>query len=111
MSVDKNATKYCSTVQKNGYRVEIVQPQTMQYLFGKMVRYCRRTNGCAPSHVYYFRDGVSEGQFSHVLEIEIKEMKRMFHDEGMQWKVVNTRPTSRSGHIKDKRMPYVKMVG
>ncbi|KAI4596997.1 hypothetical protein KJ359_004907 [Pestalotiopsis sp. 9143b] len=84
MSVDKNATKYCSAVQTNGYRVEIVQPQTMQYLFGKMVRYWRRTNGCAPSHVYYLRDGVSEGQFSHVLEIEIKEMKRMFRDEGMQ---------------------------
>jgi hypothetical protein len=28
-----------------------------------------------PDHIYYFRDGVSEGQYNHVLDQEVKNMK------------------------------------
>lgn len=80
MSIDKTATKYCANVQTNGYRVEIVQPFTMHFLFERLMRYWVRTNGCPPKHVYYFRDGVAEGQFAHVIDIEIKELKRIFRD-------------------------------
>lgn len=81
MSIDKAATKYCSAVQTNGYRVEIVQPQTMHQLFsGLMMHWMNDKFKCVPKHVYYFRDGVAEGQFNHVLDIEIKELKRMFHE-------------------------------
>ncbi|KAK9423636.1 putative Piwi domain-containing protein [Seiridium unicorne] len=84
MSIDKTATKYCSNVQTNGYRVEIVQAVTMHYLFERLMRYWVRVNGCPPKHVYYFRDGVAEGQFAHVIDIEIKELKRMFRDAGFE---------------------------
>src|SRR5436190_23031654 len=30
-----------------------------------------------PEHIYYFRDGVSEGQYMHVLEQEVKDMKKI----------------------------------
>ena len=32
--------------------------------------------GKHPEHIYYFRDGVSEGQYMHVLEQEVKDMKK-----------------------------------
>lgn len=80
MSIDKTATKYCANVQTNGYRVEVVQPFTMHYLFERLMRHWVQTNACVPKHVYYFRDGVSEGQFAHVIDIEIKELKRIFRD-------------------------------
>ena len=31
--------------------------------------------GQLPQHIYYFRDGVSEGQYSHVLNQEVIDMK------------------------------------
>jgi eukaryotic translation initiation factor 2C len=31
--------------------------------------------GKGPQHIYYFRDGVSEGQYMHVLEQEVRDMK------------------------------------
>ncbi|ETS85814.1 hypothetical protein PFICI_03839 [Pestalotiopsis fici W106-1] len=80
MSIDKTATKYCSTVQTNGYRVEVVQPQTMHFLFSRMMNHWKAKIGCSPQHVYYFRDGVAEGQFNHVIDIEINELKRMFRE-------------------------------
>ncbi|KAI0129177.1 Piwi domain-containing protein [Xylariales sp. AK1849] len=80
MSIDKTGTKYCANVQTNGWRVEIVTGVTMHFLFERMLRYWVRTNKCPPKHVYYFRDGVSEGQFAHVIDQEIKELKRMFRD-------------------------------
>lgn len=46
-----------------------------------------------PQHIYYFRDGVSEGQYTHVLDQEIDEMKRQlvstFGDaiRGLKWTV------------------------
>lgn len=35
----------------------------------------RRRNGCFPSHVIIFRDGVSEGQYNTVLQTEVKQMQ------------------------------------
>jgi len=32
-------------------------------------------NYAGPSHIYYFRDGVSEGQYAHVLNQELSDMK------------------------------------
>ena len=32
--------------------------------------------GQGPRHIYYFRDGVSEGQYAHVLEQEVNDMKK-----------------------------------
>ncbi|KAH6653826.1 Piwi domain-containing protein [Truncatella angustata] len=80
MSIDKTATKYCGNVQTNGYRTEIVTGITMHFLFERLMRYWVRMNGCPPKHVYYFRDGVSEGEFAHVIDHEVKELKRIFRD-------------------------------
>jgi len=34
-----------------------------------------------PHHIYYFRDGVSEGQYVHVLEQEVKDMKKVIMEQ------------------------------
>jgi eukaryotic translation initiation factor 2C len=82
MSIDKTATKYCASVQTNGYKTEIIQGMVMHDMFPRLMKYWVGQNRCSPQHVYYFRDGVAEGQFSQVIDYEIKELKRIFRDGG-----------------------------
>ncbi|KAL7797242.1 Piwi domain-containing protein [Trichoderma ceciliae] len=79
MSVDRDATKYAAMVETNGYRVEMLTSANVNFMFGYlckvwMVAHERQF----PKHVIYFRDGVAEGQFAHVIEQEIREIKTYF---------------------------------
>ncbi|KAK3990966.1 Piwi domain-containing protein [Cladorrhinum sp. PSN332] len=80
VSMDKDAAVYCAGVQTNGRRVEIVQPAIMHTVLGPMVEKWQKKNGCLPQHVFYLRDGVSEGQFAHVMQYEYLELKRVFNE-------------------------------
>jgi eukaryotic translation initiation factor 2C len=77
MSFDSLACRYAAAVQTNGYRVEMITPtniKNMQIpLFEKWVE--QVGGGKGPQHIYYFRDGVSEGQYLQVLNQEVKVMK------------------------------------
>jgi eukaryotic translation initiation factor 2C len=77
MSFDQNACRYAAAVQTNGHRVEMITPNNirgmMLPLFEQWVQ--KVGGGRGPSHIYYFRDGVSEGQYSHVLNNELSDMK------------------------------------
>lgn len=77
MSWDSLACRYAAAVETNGYRVEMLTPSNIRsmflVLFEKWIAQVGK--GAGPAHIYYFRDGVSEGQFSHVLEQEVKAMK------------------------------------
>lgn len=37
--------------------------------------------GRPPAHIYYFRDGVSEGQYEHVLQQEVHDMKNVIQEK------------------------------
>jgi eukaryotic translation initiation factor 2C len=78
MSFDRDACRYAAAVQTNGYRVEMITTQNIKSmmipLFDQWI--ARVGGGKGPQHIYYFRDGVSEGQYLHVLEQEVKEMKK-----------------------------------
>jgi eukaryotic translation initiation factor 2C len=68
MSIDKLATRFAATVETNGYRTEMILTETIQTKFGRLAQGWMEhvNNGKVPSRVYYFRDGVSEGQYSQV---------------------------------------------
>lgn len=82
MSMDKDAVFYTSSCQTNGYRVEVLSKAVIQNIFPTMVtRWCQ-ANRIAPQHVFYFRDGVSEGEFQHVLEQEVDEVRKIIEQVG-----------------------------
>jgi eukaryotic translation initiation factor 2C len=80
VSMDKFATRYAAGVQSNGWRQELLMAPTIQYVFPRLLRQWITDNKCAPMHVYFFRDGVDEGQFQKVLEHELNEFRRVFRD-------------------------------
>ncbi|KAI1456275.1 Piwi-domain-containing protein [Annulohypoxylon moriforme] len=82
MSMDRPATRFSAACQTNGWREETVQPSTMHSIMPKLVKHWVKSNGCSPQHIYYLRDGVSEGQFQDVIDKEVKEMKRILKDAG-----------------------------
>ncbi|KAI1004889.1 hypothetical protein K3495_g3326 [Podosphaera aphanis] len=80
VSMDKNACRFAAAVQTNGRRVEMIEKNTMNTQLIPLVKHWMRTvgDGKLPMHIYYFRDGVSEGQYSHVLSKEVQTMKDLF---------------------------------
>ncbi|KAK4150109.1 hypothetical protein C8A00DRAFT_18308 [Chaetomidium leptoderma] len=80
VSMDKDAALYDAAVQTNGWGVEILQPANMHSMLGPLAVKWRKVNNQAPQHVFYVRDGVSEGQFAQVMEWEVGQMKMVFKE-------------------------------
>lgn len=77
MSMDQAGVAYTSSCETNGYRVEVLSKSLINKIFPDMVkRWCQKNN-TAPAHVFYFRDGISEGEFQHILEQEIEEVRKV----------------------------------
>lgn len=73
--MDPDCLKFAAHVQSNGRRVEMISEDNIQKGFMQMFAYWIETARTGPSHIYYFRDGVSEGQYKAVLEDEVGLMK------------------------------------
>ncbi|KAJ4292979.1 Protein argonaute [Collariella sp. IMI 366227] len=80
VSMDKDAAIYDAAIQTNGWGVEIVQPSNMHTMLGPLIVKWKNSNKVAPVHVFYIRDGVSEGQFAQVMEWEVDEMRKVFKE-------------------------------
>jgi eukaryotic translation initiation factor 2C len=80
MSMDKDAARYAAVVQTNGHRVEMVKKENIVDFMDKMLPQWQESVGYKglPSTIYYFRDGVSEGQFGMVIETEVQALKEWF---------------------------------
>ncbi|KAK8041405.1 hypothetical protein PG994_014412 [Apiospora phragmitis] len=100
VSTDKTATRYAASVQTNGYRTEIVGSINMHFLLGRLLKYWITTNKCHPKHVYFFRDGVAEGQFGQVIDGEVKEIKRVFRDAKCEIPRVTAMIATKRHHIR-----------
>ena len=77
MSFDSIACRYAAAVETNGHRVEMISETNINNFFGFLFpEWVKQVgNGRLPQHIYYFRDGVSEGQYAHVLDQEVAMMK------------------------------------
>ena len=89
VSFDRHAGRYAAGCQTNGHRVEMIQDANFMSVLGPMVTAWKREVGGnnMPTQVFYMRDGVSEGQFSHVLQQEVKSLKKVLNiASGSTWK-------------------------
>ncbi|KUL90632.1 hypothetical protein ZTR_00121 [Talaromyces verruculosus] len=79
VSADQNCVKYMGSCQTGYSRVEMIDEDNMKNMLTPLVNEWTKTvgNGRRPQCVYYFRDGVSTGQFAQVLEQEIPIIKEV----------------------------------
>jgi eukaryotic translation initiation factor 2C len=82
MSFDAEACRYAAAVQTNGYRVEMITEANIKSMIIPLFRrwIAKVGGGAGPQHIYYFRDGVSEGQYQHVLDQEVHNIKKALVD-------------------------------
>ena len=80
VSADQFGARYWGACEANGDRVEIINRANIEIMLTPLVREWMATvgGGRAPENVYYFRDGVSGGQFEHVLNQELLNMRSIF---------------------------------
>lgn len=79
VSMDKLATRYAAVCETNGFRVEMIATENIQSMLKPMIQHWVQTvgGGQFPGRILYFRDGVSEGQYQHVLQQEVHDMKQL----------------------------------
>lgn len=79
MSMDQQGIRYAATAETNGYRVEMISTDNINSMLKPMFQYWTTNvnNGKFPQRIVYFRDGVSEGQYQHVLEQEVRDIKAL----------------------------------
>ncbi|VDB94227.1 unnamed protein product [Peniophora sp. CBMAI 1063] len=91
-NIDKDSAKYTSIMGVQEPRVEIIEDlQSMvTEILQRYMTYRRDTEKqvqLAPKRIVFYRDGVSEGQFSHVLERELPLIKAACADRGVNAKI------------------------
>lgn len=78
INCDADANRFAAVCQTNGYRVEMIGADNIDKMFSALVHEWKKGHSTPPAHIMYFRDGVAEGQFAQVMELEIKGIKRWF---------------------------------
>lgn len=73
-SLNRSATKFCANVSVLGPREEMITGLGPAVQSG--LNAFRRSTGLQPERILYLRDGVSEGQFSQVLDVEVPLLRQ-----------------------------------
>ncbi|THV67390.1 Piwi-domain-containing protein, partial [Aureobasidium pullulans] len=79
--MNTNATRYAAAIETNGHRVEMITDEKIKKHIISLIKngWSRQVaQGKPPATVVYFRDGVSEGQSSQVIDQEVAAMKKVF---------------------------------
>lgn len=81
MSLDEYASRYAAAVQTNGTREEMVRPANVDAMMSPLMNHWAQTTGRGkyPTHVYYFRDGVSAAQYGNVMKTEVAALKALLY--------------------------------
>ena len=77
-SLNSTLTRYGAQVMVQGSREEMITG--LKEMFMKLLKEFRRINDQIPEKILYYRDGVSEGQFSEVLIAELRAMQSACKD-------------------------------
>ncbi|KAB5542391.1 Piwi domain-containing protein [Coniochaeta sp. 2T2.1] len=99
-SMDKDGAFFVGTCETNGYRVECLLPQNVRSMLRDPIRMFVKNNKVAPKHVFYLRDGVSEGQFCHIKEYEVKAIRAAFLEVTGQVPKITTIIATKRHHIR-----------
>ncbi|KAI1826647.1 Piwi domain-containing protein [Xylaria intraflava] len=83
VSMDKTATRYAAACETNGWRDEVLHADTANSIFPDLLKAWIKIHKMAPAHVYYFRDGIDEGQFYTVISAEVSAFKRIFQQHNV----------------------------
>ncbi|XP_063699495.1 protein argonaute-2-like [Culicoides brevitarsis] len=79
-SYDRNGFRYNCTMrlQKNRKTNRAVQEiiENFDEMVLEHLHFFKTKHNRLPEHILYYRDGVSEGQFAHVIEIEVSAIKK-----------------------------------
>ena len=80
--MDRIGARYWASVQSNGRREEMITTWNLYDMLVPAFRQWISTvgGGRFPQHLIYFRDGVSEGQYQHVLQREVRDMKAIWEN-------------------------------
>lgn len=89
VSMDTFGGRYLAACETNGSRVEVITQSNIRSILSPMFREWTMTigQGNVPRNLYYFRDGVSEGQFSHVIQHEVPWIRKLLTEinQGKEW--------------------------
>ncbi|MCJ1285782.1 hypothetical protein MMC26_005123 [Xylographa opegraphella] len=90
-SMDKTCCRYAAACESNGHRVEMVTQFNLEDMLTPLFRQWMSEVGMGrmPQQFFYFRDGVSEGQYQHVIQQEVKHIKRIWRTLDESNKYVN----------------------
>ncbi|TFK69591.1 Piwi-domain-containing protein [Pluteus cervinus] len=92
-NVDANAVRYVSSMKVQTGRKEIIEDlkDMVKHLITNFKDYQQakegKPAGFGPKRIIFYRDGVSEGQFSHVLEQELPLIKAACKETGVDAKI------------------------
>ncbi|KAK3386269.1 Piwi domain-containing protein [Sordaria brevicollis] len=76
-SVDREGYQYRAAVQTNGWRSEMLTEANIEAMLPPFLSEYFANVKHHVQQIYYFRDGVSEGQFAHVLKQEVEVIKKV----------------------------------
>lgn len=86
---DKLGVRYHAACETNGHRVEMITTKNLEDMLIPQVNWFIQNvgKGTPPEVVFYFRDGVSEGQYQHVLHQEVRDIRALMQKKWPKWKV------------------------
>ncbi|KLJ12793.1 hypothetical protein EMPG_12212 [Blastomyces silverae] len=89
VSMDQFGGRYTGACETNGDRVEMISQANIKSMLSPLIREWSATvgQGRIPQNIYYFRDGVSEGEFQQVLQQEIPFVRALLKEfnKGVEW--------------------------
>ncbi|EIW84628.1 argonaute-like protein [Coniophora puteana RWD-64-598 SS2] len=94
-SLDPDAATYTATSRIQSSRMETIEPNDFQAMAKYILTMYREYNemkagmpkSYSPSRIYFYRDGISKGQFQQILDLEIPALKAACQALGMRPKI------------------------